>query len=663
MPANGVRPNAGALLGYVCVALVFAWPLLAHLGDALPGPIGGDTGVYVWNLWVFRHEIVEHGRFPFFTSEILALTQGTPLTLHNYTSLANVMAFPLLPLIGTVATFNLLLIASGVISAFAAFVFLRRLSGDPTAAWIGGLLFGFSPYMTSRSMGHFSLVQAAALPAFALALDRVRERPTTGRAAVAGALVAVAFLCDPYYAVYCLMMAVYAAVWMAVTVERGAARAAPATVRLGIDFAIMCVGGLVLGIILRGGGRIEFFGIRVSMTHLYTPVLMLTVLVLLRAWIALRPRIGWMPAPLRPHLRTAAVAAATCVLVLSPVLTVMAAHMGERQWIAPRTLWRSSPSGLDLLAFLVPNPTSAWLGWIASGWLTSEPGGFIENVAAIPWTATFAIAIAMLYAGFRAPRPWIIFTGGALLLALGPFIKVADLNTHIPTPWAWVRYLPVFGAARTPTRISILVMLGTAVLLTLAVSALRARSRRPWLPVAVVGCCLFLEIIPVPRTIHPVSIPTFYDRIAADKRPVRVLTLPFGLRDGTTSYGNFSASTQFYQTVHEKELLGGYLSRLPDAGVASYRRLHRLNVLMDLSAGRPVSAERLERANERVHLYPPALNVGYVIMQTDRVSTQLRTFAMAAFDLEFVAAEEGQELFRTPLASGSFPRPSIFDPK
>lgn len=661
MPANGARLYTGALLGYVCVALVFAWPLLVHLGDALPGPVGGDTGVYVWNLWVFRHEIVEHGRFPFFTTEILALSAGAPLTLHNYTTLANVIAFPLLPLIGTVATFNVLLIASGVISALAAFVLFRRLSGDAAAAWLGGLLFGFSPYMTARSMGHFSLVQAAALPAFALALDRVCERPTTGRAAVAGALVAVAFLCDPYYAVYCLLMAAYAAVWVAVTVERGAARAAPATVRMAINVAIMCVGGLVLGIILRGGGRIEFVGVRVSMTRLYTPVLVLTILVLVRAWMALRPRIGWMPAPLRPHLRTAAVAAATCVLVLSPVLTVMAAHLGERQWVAPRTLWRSSPSGLDLLAFLVPNPTSAWLGWVASGWLTTEPGGFIENVAAVPWTVTLVVAIALLYAGLRLPRYWVIFTAGALLFALGPFVQVAGMQTHVPTPWALLRYLPVMGAARMPTRISILVMLGAAALLTFAVSALRARSRRSWVPVTVAGCCLLLELIPAPRTLHPLRIPAFYDRIAADPRPVRVLTLPFGLRDGTSSYGNFSASTQFYQTVHEKGLLGGYLSRLPRRGVESYRRSHRLNVLMDLSAGRAVSAERLERAIERAHIYPPRLDVGYVVVHRDRVSPQLLSFARAAFDLEFVAAGEGQELYRTPLASGWSSRASVLD--
>ena len=103
MPAAGARHFAAALLGYVCVAVVFAWPLPAALGEALFESPGGDTGVYVWNLWVFRHEIVEHGRFPFVTLEILALNPGAPLTLHNYTSLANIVAFPLLPLLGTVA--------------------------------------------------------------------------------------------------------------------------------------------------------------------------------------------------------------------------------------------------------------------------------------------------------------------------------------------------------------------------------------------------------------------------------------------------------------------------------------------------------------------------------------------------------------------------------
>jgi hypothetical protein len=656
MPAKSARPSVAALFGYVCVALVFAWPLPVHLADSLLGPIGGDTGVYVWNLWVFRHEIVEHGRFPFLTSEILALNSGTPLTLHNYTSLANILAFPLLPLIGTVATFNLLTIGSGVASAFTAFVFLRRLTRDSAAAWIGGLLFGFSPFMTARSTAHFSLVQAAALPAFALALDRLIDRPSQRRAAVAGALVAVAFLCDPYYAVYCLLMASYAAAWLVISVRRGVAHAVPAPFRVGIDIAIMCVAGLVCGVMIRGGGRFEFFGIRVSMTHLYTPMLVLTLLVLVRVWMALRPRFALMPEVLRPHIRTALVAAATCALVLSPVLTVMAAHMGERQWMAPKALWRSSPAGLDVLAYLVPNPMSRWLGWIASDWVATGNGGFVENVAAIPWTATFAIAVALLYAGLRLPRYWVVFTSGAAVLSLGPFIALAGWQTHVPTPWSLLRYLPVIGATRMPARLSILVMLGAAVLLAFAVRALRERSTRPWLPSTILASLLILELLPAPRELHPATAPSFYHLIAADPRPVRVLTLPFGLRDGTSSHGNFKASTQFFQTIHEKGLVGGYLSRLPSKGVEPYHRSYRLRVLMDLSARRPVSPERMERAIERSHLYPPRIDVGWVVIHTGLVSPQLVSYAKSAFDLEFVTAEAGQELYRTPLATGATAR-------
>ena len=661
MPASGARRNAVALLGYVCVAIAFAWPLPANLGDALYGTPGGDTGVYVWNLWVFRHEIVEHGRFPFFTSEILALNSGAPLTLHNYTSLANVAAYPLLPLVGTVATYNILMIASGAISAFAGYILFRRISGDAAAAWIGGLLFGFSPFMTARSEHHFSLVQTAALPLFALALLRFQERPTARRGAVAGALVAVAFLCDPYYAVYCLLMAVFATAWLVVSVQPGAARAVPAALRLAVNVAIMCVGGLVLGIILRGGGRIEFFGLRMSMRGLYTPMLILTLLVLVRAWIALRPRVGWMPAVLRPLLRPATVAAAVCAVVLSPVLTVMAAHLGERQWIAPRTFWRSSPAGLDLLAFLVPNPTNPLLRWISADWLRTSPGGFIENVAAIPWTATFTVAIAILYAGLRLPRYWVYFTAGAMLLALGPFVQIAGVSTYVPTPWAVLRYLPVIGAARMPPRFAAVVMLGAAVLLTLGAAALRRSWRRAWVPAAIIAAFLLVELLPAPRAVHELHIPSFYKLIAQDPRPLRVLTLPFGLRDGTSSIGNFSASTQFYQTFHEKPLLGGYLSRLPHSGIEPYRRIHRLKVLTDLSAGEPVSAESMERAIERAHLSAPGLGVAYVVMHKELVSTQLRAFAQAAFDLQYMTTEVGQELYRTPLATGAMRRGSKWD--
>lgn len=193
MPARRARVHAAALIGYVSVAVVFAWPLPLQMATALFGSPGGDTGVYVWNLWAFSHEILSHSTFPFLTREILYATPAVPLTLHNYTTAANVAALPLLPLVGTIATFNLLVLASSVLSAHLMFVFLRAQLSDPPAAWLGGLLYGFSPYMICAADGAFqsgaggaaaALRAVAALPghrvAHAGACDRPRRRAGLG---------------------------------------------------------------------------------------------------------------------------------------------------------------------------------------------------------------------------------------------------------------------------------------------------------------------------------------------------------------------------------------------------------------------------------------------------------------------------------------------------
>ena len=80
----GAGLHLAVLAGYVATALAFSWPLALHLGTNLTGPPDGDTGVYVWNQWVFQHEILEQGRFPYFTDKIFSLTGRANLSHHNY---------------------------------------------------------------------------------------------------------------------------------------------------------------------------------------------------------------------------------------------------------------------------------------------------------------------------------------------------------------------------------------------------------------------------------------------------------------------------------------------------------------------------------------------------------------------------------------------------
>jgi hypothetical protein len=645
MPAPGARLHAAALFGYSCVAVAFSWPLPLHLSTALPGSPGGDTGVYVWNLWVFRHEIVAHSHFPFSTLEILAATPPVSLTLHNYTTFANILAFPLLPWLGTVATFNVLVIASGIASAYAMFLFARARTGEGGGAWIAGLLFGFSPFASARAMEHFSLLQMAPLPIFGLVLYRIWLRPTMTMAAAAGVVVAWAYLCDPYYAVYCLLTTAFAVVNSAIVLEQRADGVRNKRLIAFLDVALLCVSGLILGIVIRGGGQLEILGVRVSVTRLYNPVLLWTVLAMIRLGIIVRPRIS-LRLPELPPLRVALAAAVACAALLAPVLYALTSGAAGKQWMGPKVYWRSSAPGVDLLSFVTPNPLHPVFGKTFGEWLRALPNGFVENVASVPWVAIAVIGFAVGWRRCRVPGVWIAYTAFFALLALGPFVRIAGYTTHVPGPWAVLRYVPVIGAARMPTRLTAMVMLALAMLLVFALKRLREQSVRPRLLLTGVAALLIFELLPAPRVLYSAAVPSFLTIVADDPRAVRVVHLPFGIRDGLSSRGDFSAVAQFFQTFHEKPLVGGYLSRLPNGEVERFRKVPVLRVLMRLSEGREADADTKSGALETAAEDRERLRIGYVIVDRPRTSDELFEFANAALALRPIAQDGDWELYR-----------------
>src|SRR6185369_3431924 len=104
---------------------------------------------------------------------VLSLVPSVTLTLQNYTAFADLVAFPLLPRLGIVATFNTLTLAATVLSAYFMFLYALARTRDAAAAWLGGLLFGFSAYMLVRQTAHFSLTLAAPLPLFGLLMLKI----------------------------------------------------------------------------------------------------------------------------------------------------------------------------------------------------------------------------------------------------------------------------------------------------------------------------------------------------------------------------------------------------------------------------------------------------------------------------------------------------------
>jgi hypothetical protein len=643
-------PGIAVVLGYLCVAIAFSWPLPLHLGTALTGPPGGDTGVYVWNQWVFQHEAVQEHTNPFSTDQILSLTDRVDLSQHNYTVFLNVLALPLIPLVGVVAAFNLVLLLVGVITALCTYALARQVtSATRTEAWLAGLLFAWCPALVARSTGHFSLVAAAPLPAFLLCLLRADRSRRPRDAALAGLCMAWAGFCDPYYAVYCLVIVAGYLISRLVRVTFSAG-ASPAPVRWVLNVLLVSVGGLIIGLLVGPGGRFQLLGVPISVRGLYTPVFLLTVLVLLRLAILVRPHVtlprAWSPAALRALV----VGILACVGPLSPVLYGLGERIVQGRFVTPPTLWRSSPRGVDLLGLFEFNPNHT-LARAVNDRQLADAASFPEYAAALSLVALTVIVVAAWRVGFRPRTGWIWLTAGFAALSLGPFVYVAGVNTYVPGPWALLRYVPIIDAARTPTRFSIVAALGLAVLLAGALAALgRAYPHRRRLVTAVVGALLVFELIPTPRTLYSASIPAFYETIARDPRPVRVLHLPFGVRDGTFTAGNFSARYLFYQTAHEKRLVGGYLSRISAKRVQDMRAQPTLDALMIMSEGGTLSPPHAAWIRSRGRGFITRANIGYVVVDEAGTPSHLVDFVIDAWELTEVARDGGMVLY-VPVAS------------
>ena len=641
------RSHACALSGYVVLALVFSWPLPRHLTTHLTGSPEGDTGVYVWNQWVFHREILNQHTSPYSTDRIFSMTGRADLTLHNYTAFANLLALPLLSSFGIVTTFNLIYLFMTALSGYAMFLLARAIAtGSDVEAWLAGVIFAWSPMLVTRGAGHFSLVAAAPLPLFVLLLIRAHSRRRLRDAVLLGLTVALAFAADAYYAVYCVMLAGAYLAWHVVRVERQSEACRDQPVWSAIDTMILLVSTLVVAILITGGWVFTLFGQTVSVRELYTPVLALTILTTLR--VVRHYRAIGMSIDRATVVNTAALAicaALISALLLSPVLSALSVRIADGRFVSPPIYWRSSPAGVDLLAIALPNPNHALAPAAWRGWLSARFDGYLESVASVPLSAVLVMFIAWRR-GWRAPRMWIALGLGFTLLALGPFIHIGGVNTYVPGPWALLRYVPVISLARNPARFAVLIMLVLAVLFALAARFLRdTHASQPWLRWAI-AAVVIIELLPLPRSLYSARVPAIYDRVAADPHDVAVLHLPFGVRDGVSSFGNYTARTQFFQTRHGKPLVGGVLSRVSERRVKAIRSYVMLDALIRLSEGKPLESGTDEILAADAPQFLQRANVGYVVIDQTRASPALIDFAMRTLNLEELESDGPFVLYR-----------------
>jgi hypothetical protein len=157
---------------------------------------------------------------------------------------------------------------------------------------------------------------------------------------------------------------------------------------------------------------------------------------------------------------------------------------------------------------------------------------------------------------------------------------------------------------------------------------------------------LLFELLPTPRPIYSAAIPRIYQHVKAAPRDVRLMELPVGVRDGTSSVGDFTARSQFFQTFHEKALIGGYLSRVSRWRIEALRSDQMLHALIAMSEGGEVPDETIAGLTDAGPSWIAASAIGFVVIDRARTTDRLRDFAMRALRLEHVETDGDLELYR-----------------
>ena len=645
-----MREHAVPVVLFAALTVGWTWPLVLHLGDAVPGD-PGDNYSFLWNLWWMRHVLATPG-LPYFHTSYLFYPFGTTIADHPHCALPALVAATLLKPFSIVTAYNVLVLAF-VFANMAVMYALTRTILPPSnrgqrrrAAILAAVIFGLSPYVAAHLLGHFDLIAVWVLPAFALAL-RAAVHGDSRRAAVAagGILAATAYIAY-YYVVYlCLFTVAYVCAWaVRISITREPRRT-PGVRRLraALLAGVVVLVAIAISIAATGGGSVSIGSLTISSR---TPQNALTAAWLCAfAWIAAtwRLRIAFRytsPAAPRRAVILVAIVSATFVVGAAPLLREAASLIARGEYVSPRYGWRSAPRGIDVVAPLLGHPLHP-LSRTASARAYAAVSA--DRVEAIAWIGIVPLLLLFFARGTGQAtedvRIWRVVAIVFLAWALGPFLVVGGFDTGLKLPEILARFVPLVANARMPGRAMVAVYMALGVL----VASGMARSggapawlKRPaiqWLVIAVVA----FEYWDAPIHLTALDRPAVYQALAAAP-PGALCEVPFGIGDGlSVGVGSQDRRVLFYATQHEHPLAGGYIGRMPARAEERYLAMPIAGPLLR-GGGRVDTATGIE---ERVDGMP----CRYLVVNRPASSADELGYVQR-LPADRIASDESRDLYR-----------------
>jgi len=207
------RDGLAAATFYLVAFAALTWPAMTHFTthwftDA------GDGLQNVWNLWWVRYAVTVLHQNPWTTS-YLHYPYGTSLLGHTLNPFNGFVGIGLAAFLSPLVVHNTIVLLGFVGGGVTAFLLAHDLTRSVPASLLGGFVFTFSSFHFAHAEGHLQLVSLEWMPLFVLMWLRLLARPSIALGVATALVLFLVILCDYYYFLYCVMMALAAAMWWA----------------------------------------------------------------------------------------------------------------------------------------------------------------------------------------------------------------------------------------------------------------------------------------------------------------------------------------------------------------------------------------------------------------------------------------------------------------
>ena len=521
----------GPPLAYLVLAVVFTWPLSAHLTTTTGS--GLDPLLQTWVLAWDAHALITDPRTVWHAPIFFPYPETLAYSDHHL--LLAMMTLPLIITGGPVLAYNLLVLTSYALTGWAVYLLARDMLARTddmrmriVGAFAAGALFAFGTYRITHVV-HLQLLQTAWLPLALLFLRRLLCDSETGNrrwrnAALFGLFAGIQCATALYYAYFAAL-----ALGLSITVRLRDVL----NYQRQHDFW-QRIGGLALG-----GALAVLIAAPVTLPYI-------RVYEYLGVVRSLRELDNWS-APLQAYLA---------------VVPTNWLYGGRGAWFAA--------SGGEFALF--PGFVTAMLAIASLALAVWERIGNRKSVPSALIGASDAIFLALL-----ASCAWVLSLGVGIRLERGGEML------PIPMPYATLyERIPGFGALRVPARWAMLTHLALALLASFTLVHIgqwlrsMVNHRLALIISAVIGTVALVEhaSFPLPLATIPTPKPV-YAWLGAQRDMRALLELPVGPVPRGAELERITVR-QFHQIHHWKPLAAGYSGIIPFGTTDLLRRVQRL---------------------------------------------------------------------------------------